>query len=212
MVMTQEEQYYDGGYFATVLPKHIQTMLWNEIYSTDWVSDSSENIYKQIPSWYQTKNKYQLDPSGTNRAQFERQIGADVFASTPESLKTIGLELAQTHELDFFRRYYQEVELRYIDLWNGSEEIPYHFDTINGADTLVLIYLTEQDAWQQDWGGQISLRKKVNDVIIVEEEIAPNNGTMLVINNANPLVNHKVTALKNNKVNRYTFSFIYKWK
>ena len=46
---------------------------------------------------------------------------------------------------------------------------------------------------------------------IFEEEFNPYDGMMLVVNNANPLVLHKVRALKNLSVNRYTFSFIYKW-
>ena len=96
-------------------------------------------------------------------------------------------------------------------MWNGSEEIPYHYDTINGADTLILIYITEESAWLKDWGGQISLKKQVGDVILVEEEIDPLSGTMIVINNANPLVKHKVRKLLNPDVNRYTFSFSYKW-
>jgi hypothetical protein len=96
-------------------------------------------------------------------------------------------------------------------MWNGSEEIPYHFDTINGCDTLVLIYLTDQHVWDPKWGGAISMKKEVDNSVIFEQEILPNNGTMLVINNANPLVYHKVTALKNTNINRYTFSFNYNW-
>jgi hypothetical protein len=120
--------------------------------------------------------------------------------------------IAQSQDLSFFKRYYDSYDLMYIDLWNGSEEIPYHFDTINGADTLVLIYLTEELVWSKECGGQISLQKKIKDVILAEEEIDPISETMVVVNNANPLVKHKVTALKNLDVNRYTVSFNFKWK
>ena len=209
--MTKEELYYDQGYFVTKLPHALAAYLWNEVYSTNWVSDSKENIYKQIPSWYVSNTKYDVGQNGEKRATFERSIGQEILSKTPKSLLDISQELLTFDDLDFFNKYYQRSETMYIDLWNGSEEIPYHFDTINGADTLLLIYLTEQDIWKKEWGGQISLKKQVNDVIITEEEIDPLNGTMVVINNTNPLVKHRVKALLNTAVNRYTFSFNYKW-
>jgi hypothetical protein len=76
---------------------------------------------------------------------------------------------------------------------------------------LVLIYLTDQSSWNKDWGGTISMKKQVGDIVMFEQEHLPNNGSMLVINNANPLIYHKVTALLNPNVNRYTFSFNYNW-
>jgi hypothetical protein len=209
-MLTQEEQYYENGYFVGKLPKELQSLIWNEIYSTDWINDNVENIYKSIPSWYERTKKYNLDPTGSNRAQFEREIGKDVFEHTPDNLKLIAKDVIKLHK--FFNRYYNSSTLEYIDMWNGSEEIPYHYDTINGADTLILIYITDEPIWLKEWGGQISLKKQVGDVILIEEEIDPVSGTMIVINNANPLLKHKVRKLLNPEVNRYTFSFSYKWK
>jgi hypothetical protein len=73
------------------------------------------------------------------------------------------------------------------------------------------MYLTEQEVWNSEWGGQIYLQKSVDNTAIFEEKFEPVSGTMLVINNANPLIRHRVTALKNLQVNRYTCSFNYKW-
>ena len=208
-MLTQEEQYYENGYFVTQLSKDLQVLLWNEIYSTTWINDNVENIYKSIPNWYERRKTYNLDPLGTNRAQFEREIGKDVFENTPDNLKSIADDVIKLHT--FFNRYYSYPRLQYVDMWNGSEEIPYHYDTINGADTLIIIYITDESTWSKDWGGQISLKKQVGDVIMVEEEINPLSGTMVVINNANPLIKHKVRKLLDSTVNRYTFSFSYKW-
>lgn len=203
--------YYENGFFKTDVDDKIKKLLWNEVYNTEWQNDSVDNIYKQIPSWYKSNKKYNKKSDGSDRFKFERNIGSDILKNTPESLKYIGLELVESSPFMFFKTYYERVELQYIDLWNGSEEIPYHFDTINGADTLVLIYLTEEINWQKDWGGSITMKKQVGDISLYEEKILPNNGTMLVINNANPLVMHKVEQLYNLNINRYTFSFIYKW-
>jgi hypothetical protein len=210
-LLSNEELYHDRGYLITQLPNSIMALLWNEIHSTNWVADTNEHIYKQIPDWYVSTKKYSLDPLGSNRAHFEREIGKDVFDNTPDSIKIIGSYIANLESFDFFRRYYSRAELCYIYMWNGSEEIAYHYDTINGTDTLVLIYLTEQSTWHLEWGGQISLKKQLGDVTIIEQEIDPLNGTMVIINNANPLVKHRVRKLLNTEVNRYTFSFNYNW-
>jgi hypothetical protein len=207
--LTQEELYYDKGYFVSKISNEISALLWNEIYTTEWVADRVENIYKQIPSWYLVSDYPTV--TGQNRGQIEREVGQTLLDRTPETLKYVGSKITTLPELQFFNTYYRRYNLEFIDMWNGSEEIPYHFDSINGSDTLILIYLTEQTYWQKEWGGQISLKKQVGESIIVEDTFNPITGTMLVINNANPLVKHKITKLKNNDVNRYTFSFYYKW-
>jgi hypothetical protein len=211
MEIDKQTLYYENGFFSSTVTKEISALLWNEIYVTEWVEDSNEGIYKKIPKWYSTAIKLDTGLNGSKRKQFERKSGREQFITVPQSLKEIGDKLTESPDLEFFNQFYESYELMYLDLWNGSEEIPYHFDTINGADTLVLIYLTEESRWEKEWGGQISLQKKVNDVIIMEQEFNPDSGLMLVINNANPLVRHKVTALKNLGANRYTFSFNIKW-
>lgn len=208
--MLVTEQYYEKGFFLTKLDELHTALLWNEILSTHWIPDCVDNVYKQIPDWY-ISNADINDINGTNRASYERSIGEHIINCAPESLKDIGRGLPDTPAFDFIKKYYKSHELKYLDLWNGSEEIPYHFDTINGCDMLVLIYLTEQSVWDPAWGGTISMKKQVGDAVIFEEQYLPSNGNMLVINNSNPLVYHKVTALKNTAVNRYTFSFNYNW-
>lgn len=212
MISSNELLYYDQGYFLTRLPDNILSLLWKEIYTTEWVADTAEGIYTQIPSWYQSDLLKDLDISGKYRRDFERQIGKEVTEKAPASFINIARELVTTENFEFFNNYYTDSQVLYVDLWNGSEEIPYHFDTINGADTLVLIYLTDEPKWDNSWGGQISLKKQVGDVIITEDTYNPTNGTMLVINNTNPLVTHRVRAMADKSINRYTVSFNYKWK
>jgi hypothetical protein len=202
--------YYDSGFFKSKLNNTIEKLLWNQIFSTEWIADT-DNIYKSVPSWYTTSFTKLIDPSGSNRAEYERIISEDLMLRTPDSLIEIGNQLLDTPDFDFFKKYYKNCKLKSVDMWNGSEEIPYHYDTINGCDTLVLIYLTEQLEWDTKWGGTILMKKEVGNSIKFEEEILPTNGTMLVINNANPLVFHKVKGMNTTDVNRYTFSFIYKW-
>ena len=84
-------------------------------------------------------------------------------------------------------------------------------DSIDGNDVLIFIYLTEEVSWDETWGGTLSLCKNLKDKFLYETTVLPNNATMVVVNNTNPLIKHKVTSLKNLLVNRYTFSLCYKW-
>ncbi len=208
--MLLSEQYYEKGFFLTKLDKLNTILLWDEILKTNWILDTVDNIYKQIPDWYISNIDIE-EINGDNRSSCERIIGEHIVKNAPESLKKIAKNLTNTPTFDFIKTYYKSCELKFLDMWNGSEEIPYHFDTINGCDMLVIIYLTEQTTWNKDWGGTITMKKQVGDSVLFEEEYFPNNGSMLVINNSNPLVYHKVKALNNNIVNRYTFSFNYNW-
>lgn len=205
------DEYYENGFFKSTVCSNIKKRLWNQIYTTEWQNDTVENIYKEIPVWYQSNKKYNLKKDGSNRASYERNIGKDILYKTPTSLIEIGNDLIKTHEFDFFKKYYKKYKLKYIDFWNGSEDIDYHYDTINGCDTLVLIYLTEQENWKEEWGGSITMKKQVGHNVYFEKKYLPASGTMLVINNSNPLIYHKVEKLKNFSANRYTFSFIYNW-
>ena len=78
-----------------------------------------------------------------------------------------------------------------------------------GLDIQKVIYLTEKNNWQSEWGGQIALKKEIERKTLYENKYSPYDGLMLIVNNANPLVYHKITALHNKNVNRYTFSFYY---
>ena len=71
--------YYDLGFFRTNVPDDILKLLWSEVYLTEWINDSEEGIYKQIPSWYKKKNKYALKKDGSNRSEYERLVGKEIL-------------------------------------------------------------------------------------------------------------------------------------
>lgn len=209
--MNLSEQYYEKGYIKTKIHPLLKARLWNEVYNTEWTPDDIENLYKQVPSWYKSDIDFQLNKDGSNRAEYERLIGEDIYAKTPQSLFDIGNELVRTDPFSFLWPFYKTAELKYIDMWNGSEGIGFHHDAVNGCDTLALIYLTDQPRWDDDWGGTIEMKKRIDGKDMYYQKVQPLDGTMMIINNANPHIYHRVTALTNTDVDRYTFSFIYKW-
>lgn len=201
--------YYEKGYIVTSLPEIIQTQLWNEIYSTDWEVDV-DKVYKEKPVWYTAKKD--LIQNRNIQNILERNYGNEIREKVPNSLINIAQDLIQSQQFDFIRQYKDTASVKYLHLWNGAEDIPYHIDTIDGSDTLVFVYLTDCMNWKKEYGGSISFCKEIDDTVLYEQTVYPNNGTMVIVNNSNPLIKHKVERLKELTVNRYTFSFCYTWE
>lgn len=205
--MLDTENYFEKGYDITQVPITLLPEFWMQIYTTEWVTDESDT-YKTMPSWYNVKKVYN---NSEIRNISEKSYGAELIAQAPETLRDLANKTIELSYFDTLRYYKPNYRLRQLHIWNGAEEIPYHTDSIDGGDTLLLIYLTEETEWQEPWGGCLGLRKELSTGNYYETKVLPRNGTMVVINNTNPLMKHRVWSLANRSVNRYTFSFGYSW-
>ena len=208
--MIDLEDYFEKGYHVTKLPEEFVTRLWRFIYTTEWIEHGRE--YKQVPSWSPEEVTEFTHNHDTAQAGVERYYGRKLAELAPMEIKKIGQDLIELPYFDNLRYFKPTAKLKHLQLWNGAEEIPFHYDTIDSTDTLIFVYMTEEPQWEEDWGGTITFRKELKSGIQYEHTVFPNNATMVVVNNSNPLFTHKVTELKNQKVNRYTFSFCYTWQ
>jgi hypothetical protein len=210
--MINLEDYFEKGYSITTLSNDILPKLWLEIYGVNWISDNS-SVYKSTPEWYVPTRIYQeLEEDGEEQNLVERAYGDDLIKNAPDSLKQIANEIIHQRYFDPLRSLKHKSTLKYLHLWNGSEDIPWHMDTIDSSDTLIFIYLTEELFWQSEWGGSLGIRKELNNAVMYETTVLPNSGTMVIINNTNPLIKHKVWSLQSKEVNRYTFSMCFTWE
>jgi len=205
-MMINIEDYFEKGFVVTTVPEDLISKFWFEIYSSNWIDDG-DKTYKKIPDWYKLTENEDINESKNLK---ERRISA-IKNKIPDSLVTLSQDLINNKVFDNLRYIRENIEFRFSHLWNGAEEIPWHMDSIDGNDVLIFIYLTEEVSWDETWGGTLSLCKNLKDKFLYETTVLPNNATMVVVNNTNPLVKHKVTSLKNLLVNRYTFSICYKW-
>jgi hypothetical protein len=204
--MINIEDYFEKGFVVTTVPENLVSRFWFEIYSSNWVDDS-EATYKKIPDWYKlTEFGNENEPRNLK----ERRINT-IKNKIPDSLVTLSQDLMNNTMFDNLRYIRENIEFVFSHLWNGAEEIPWHIDSPDGNDILIFIYLTEETRWEESWGGTLSLCKNLKDKYLYETTVLPNNATMVIVNNTNPLIKHKVTSLKNLLVNRYTFSLCYKW-
>ena len=205
-MMINIEDYFEKGFVVTTVPEDLISRFWFEIYSSNWVDDG-DKTYKKIPDWYKLTENEDINESKNLK---ERRISA-IKNKIPDSLVTLSQDLINNKVFDNLRYIRENIEFRFSHLWNGAEEIPWHMDSIDGNDVLIFVYFTEEPSWDETWGGTLSLCKNLKDKFLYETTVLPNNATMVVVNNTNPLINHKVTSLKNLLVNRYTFSLCYKW-
>jgi hypothetical protein len=208
--MINLEDYFEKGYSITAVPNDIMPLLWMEIYGSEWVTDAS-NIYKSTPAWYTPTKIYDLEEDGDDQNIVERVYGNDLTSQAPLSLINTANQIINLPYFDPLRALKSTATLKYLHLWNGAESIPWHMDTIDASDTLVFIYLTEEPNWNEEWGGCLGLRKELSTTHLYETKVLPTNGTMVIINNTNPLIKHRVWGLENRAVNRYIFSMAFNW-
>jgi len=205
------EEYFDKGFVVTKIPPHIHEQLWEQVRNTNWI-DAKNSTYKKIPDWYHENEKHYVDPTGFDRPDYEKKVGADIFTNAPQSLIDISDELIKDDTFKPLRMYRPPNPVtKYLHFWNGSENSPHHVDAIDGSDLMVFLYLTEETDWKEEWGGYINIMKEVNSEITNTRTILPNNGVMVLVNNSAPIFKHGIRNLIKRDVNRYTFIFHYTW-
>jgi len=203
------ENYFEKGFEVTKLTPDIVTKLWQIVYTTNWIND--ESGYKSKPDWYQAKDITNDSNSRIYQGKIERECGRELLNNSPTDIIDIAQHIINSNFFSPLRVFKNNTELKYVHLWNGAEDISWHSDAIDGSDMLILIYLTEELQWDNDWGGCIEIAKDVNDQKRYQTLVQPLSGNMVAINNANPLVKHRVHALTNQTVNRYTFNMCFNW-
>jgi hypothetical protein len=205
------EEYFDKGFVVTKIPPHIHEKLWEEVNNTKWI-DAKKSTYKKVPDWYHENEKHYVDPTGFDRPDYEKKVGAEMFTNAPKSLVDISDQLIQDPTFAPLRMYRPPNPVtKFLHFWNGSENSPHHVDAIDGSDLMVFCYLTEAEDWKEEWGGYINIMKEVNSEITNTRTVLPNNGVMVLVNNSAPIFKHGIRNLVKRDVNRYTFIFHYTW-
>jgi hypothetical protein len=91
-----------------------------------------------------------------------------------------------------------------MDMWDGSEDCPWHWDGTDDSDMILLCYINKYREWDRDWGGQLRVGerdlKSRGAFIDFQEikhviEIQPQRRTIALVNNRNPRLVHKPETL-----------------
>ena len=206
-----EFDFFERGYYVTTMPKDIEKDLWHLVYTTEWVTLQNSSYlqcyceYGKVPSWhpeivnnnpkpYPNKDYYH----GSKSPEYMHPLLVD-----------IGNRISHISELSTLTKY-KDIKLKYLANWNGSGDLEWHNDFDDGTELIVLCYLTDELEWK-DYGGEIELCKYINGDRKYYKKEEPTNGKMIIINNTNPLMLHKVSRMKNRDINRFLFNFTYSW-
>jgi len=200
--------FYKHGFDVVQLPQHLTTLLWAQISMENWQTHS---VYKSIPEW--SINTDITTPPKEER-EYNREYEKAKSASSLDVVPKMYTDaITQLFKDPYYSNWFEKTcgynwELRFIDLWNGSDSLNWHWDGVEDHDVGFLIYFTEEPEWKTEWGSilKIGERDWPNEEVSNVKNIIPLNGTVVLLNNANPRFVHSVDTLKDKTKNRYTIN------
>lgn len=194
--------FYKHGYDEWVLPQELKTMLWGAIYTEDW---NKHSVYKNVPTW-----SINTDVINEYNREYEKEKNAFSLKAVPDIYVNI---IKSLFDNPYYSNWFKYVcgfkyEIKFIDLWNGSDELKYHWDGVENHDFGFLIYLTDEPNWKKEYGSilKIAERDYPSTKVYNEQSILPNNGKIILLNNVNPRFVHSVNRLQDKTKNRYTLN------
>ena len=200
--------FYKHGYDEWMLPQELKTMSWGAIYTEDW---NKHSVYKNVPAW--SINTDITTPPKEER-EYNREYEKAKSASSLDVVPSVYVDvITSLFDNPYYSNWFKdtcgfEYELRFIDLWNGSDELKYHWDGVEDHDLGFLIYLTDEPNWKEEYGSilKIAERDYPNTEVYNEQSIIPNDGKVILLNNVNPRFVHSVNTLQDKTKNRYTLN------
>lgn len=195
------DDFYDKGYVSFKMTNNHYSVIKSIIEKQEWVKDC-ERVYSAIPSFLSERGISEAgDGNGFGQYNKTRLSQLEKFPSEyTDFLKGFFLDPMVTSD---WQEIY-DLELRYFDIWDGAEATPWHFEASSDADLVFLVYLSDEDNWKREWGGQLEVGKRiianggmVSDFGDIEEVacILPNNRTVVVMNNKKLNCLHRSVAM-----------------
>jgi hypothetical protein len=123
--------------------------------------------------------------------------------------------LSSSSYFTFFHRHFGTFSqgLPMSNRFSSGEGMAWHGDYYDGSFMTTMLYLSG-DSYTEEDGGYLSLGMRLSfdsEEVFEIDKVLPNHGTLVVVNNLNPMFQHKVTPLVSNK-ERFTvmchFGFI----
>lgn len=190
---------YQNGFDAINLNREWFMRLRGLIEATEWAPDP-DGIYQSVPTWslsFKRSNHVQ-------KIEQEREHNALMLQHAPSELIAACESLLKAPEImgDWLEAY--AANMSFISLWNGAEDLDWHWDGPAQADFFFLIYLNKSMGWQDDGGGELLTGRRplrsgylrVNsDEVAHLATIKPASRTLVCCNNQNPSFVHKVKPL-----------------
>jgi hypothetical protein len=197
---------YRDGVDTVFISRDWYCLLREIITQTTWVDDPDE-IFIKVPSWSIKAAKQRdklLHNAQLSKVEQEAEHAAHVLAHAPSDLLDAcrGMLADPAIMGDWLRAY--SAEIKFMSLWNGAEDLGWHWDGPARAGFFFLVYLNSKTGWKIDGGGdlQIGIRDigpnflKVSPAdVSLFATIKPEARVLVCCDNNNPRFVHKVNPL-----------------
>lgn len=193
------DQIMSQGHDGIVLPRSHYHDLLTLVQGLAWTSDPS-GIFSRVPTILSGQGMV----IHVDQFEKERQINQSSLERCPEDLrKAIDRLLTEPNVMGNWLAAHTPA-VRFISIWDGAEDLDWHWDGPAGADFFFLIYLNKSPGWKESDGGQLLAgRRSVsgNYLKVNSEDVqhlgtyAPASRSLICCNNQNPQFVHKVLPL-----------------
>lgn len=190
---------YAHGYDCVLLPRNHYETFSGIVHSIKWTIDP-EGVFNRIPLYLLES----LNEKSEDKAEQEQKMNDLAMAACPsELIDSVQRLLCDESIMNNWLLPYR-AKARFISLWDGAEDLDWHWDGPARADFFFLIYLNKGKGWSEGNGGILHMGKRNLDGNFLKVdaeavewmgEIMPSSRTIVCCNNQNPQFVHKVTPL-----------------
>ena len=204
--------YYENGASQTLVIKEYYLRMLDSIEKMEWIPATFDGNYNKVPSWATEATK----GMNIDKSTQESMLGKDSLKNCPGDLIGVLEEMLNDERVIGDISSVYKLRLDFVDLWDGVEELNWHWDGPSESEMISLIYFNEQNL-SLDYGGslEIGVRKiqpgknwaKEYDSVNSVGIFPPSGRTQIWINNRNPKFVHKTKKLEDNNKPRVTLTF-----
>lgn len=188
-VFTDMNKFYREGFSVSKMSNQHYQVIKSLLDRQKWVKDQ-DKLFTALPEFFSSGRTGDVS-KGNSFYAFNQNRTEHLQKFPVEYLNFIqGLFLDPMVTGDWQQIY--DLELRYLDLWDGAEDNPWHFEGSSDADIVFLIYLTDEKSWQKEWGGYLDLGERImnrgglmSDFSEVKEleTVLPDNRNIVLMHN-----------------------------
>lgn len=201
--MLNLDRLYSDGHDAIALPRAHYQNLQLIVQNLTWVADPG-GAFARVPQFLAAASEVKA----ADQFEQERLMNASSLSSCPQILADAISNLLGSPEVMGNWLLAHRAHPRFISVWDGAEDLDWHWDGPAGADFFFLIYLNSDMGWNDSEGGQLQVGRRSlegNYLHVAATDVEylgtyqPASRTLVCCNNQNPQFVHKVFPLTNGR-------------